>query len=843
MMNSIHLKRIIFLLFAGLMLPLTAAGQAMEGRVSDAETGLAIEGAMVSVTRNGLTIDYTLTDREGRYSLPARYKDSIDLGASYLGYRRETLRTVGAGRHDFALKMENIVLKEVEIRPGRIFGRRDTVRYDLTKFASERDQRISDVLKRLPGIDVKEDGVVTYQGKPIDRFMVEGMDLTGGRYNQLTHSLNAKAVKSVELMENYQSKKVLKERIPTDKVALNLRLDPKARDQWLLNGTAGIGLREENEGAKQAVTWDAGLNALQLGRGRQTLYNYKTNNTGTELSHEQRLLTSDGAEAGTDVPGYLTQPGFSAPLDTRRTLFNESHTGNANHMLRRPGDRTLRLQADYTHDRREQQRSTTSEYYLPGDTLRQTENQHRTRRTDAAHIEAQWEDNNERYYLMNRTRVEASRTIGTAFEAGQRMETTEVKAVNHFNRLTNRGNHTWQVQSTVQAGYRPERLYLTTDEEKSKVESLTNRQLYTDQTASYLRKQGDFTQQYRGGVEAEWQRFSHASLYLSAYYAWQRGGWKASLDLPVSGKRWFTAHRNTLLYRPSLHLQYEPTHRWRLSLYLQTRNHGGEAAQLYTSPLRLDYRTWQQNEGILAESTSQTAQLYGEYKNTLQEFFATLHLYYRHEKRQTLQEQQVTGDTLRYITRRLPHHTEQWQAKAVVSKGVYDWNLKGYLELYLGRNSGHQLTSTGQETALLQAYRHDYVKAEPKLTWLPATWIEAEYHGTLTYGRTRIGDAGSLTSLSDQVHRLNLTLTLGRIDMRLRGAYYRNQLSEETHLNTLLADAGLMYRGKRWSLEANLTNLFNKKEYGYTTLSTTQRHTSRLGIRPREVQVCARWQF
>lgn len=69
----------------------------------------------------------------------------------------------------------------------------------------------------------------------------------------------------------------------------------------------------------------------------------------------------------------------------------------------------------------------------------------------------------------------------------------------------------------------------------------------------------------------------------------------------------------------------------------------------------------------------------------------------------------------------------------------------------------------------------------------------------------------------------------------LSGEYYRNDLSSNTHFNTLLADAALVYKAKKWRVEVKVNNLFNKKEYAYTIYSATQSYTSRLNIRPREV--------
>ena len=100
------------------------------------------------------------------------------------------------------------VLKEVQVKGSRITGR-DTISFDLTRFANERDNSLKDVLKKLPGVDIEKNGRINYNGKPINRFTVEGLDLTDGKYNQLEENIKAKDVKKAEVIEHDQPIKAL----------------------------------------------------------------------------------------------------------------------------------------------------------------------------------------------------------------------------------------------------------------------------------------------------------------------------------------------------------------------------------------------------------------------------------------------------------------------------------------------------------------------------------------------------------------------------------------------------------------------------------------------------------
>ena len=182
----------------------TNAQNTIEGRVTDKETRQPLESATVIIqhTADATVINYTLTDTDGRFRLTVSSPQSVKLGVLYMGYKKVLLPIDPTHRMEIALEPETILLKEVQIRPGRIWGRQDTLKYDLTRFTSSQDRNVGDVLKKLPGINVEENGTIKYNGKEISNFYVEGMDVSGGRYNQINNNLKADAVQSAEVIEH-----------------------------------------------------------------------------------------------------------------------------------------------------------------------------------------------------------------------------------------------------------------------------------------------------------------------------------------------------------------------------------------------------------------------------------------------------------------------------------------------------------------------------------------------------------------------------------------------------------------------------------------------------------------
>ena len=140
-----------------------AAQSVIRGIVIDRESQLPVEAATVQLTRGNvsLPINYTLSNNEGTFTLtqPKR-TDSLLVSVSLLGYQTQQ-QAVHAGQTlRFEMEPQVFSLKEVEIRPGRVWGRQDTINYDVTRFLSPKDQSIKDVLRKLPGIDIDDLGKI-----------------------------------------------------------------------------------------------------------------------------------------------------------------------------------------------------------------------------------------------------------------------------------------------------------------------------------------------------------------------------------------------------------------------------------------------------------------------------------------------------------------------------------------------------------------------------------------------------------------------------------------------------------------------------------------------------------
>jgi hypothetical protein len=443
------MKRGIFILLLASAAPAVyVSGQQTLRGVVSGENGDPLEAAAVQLLRgsNGQTIIYALTDAQGAFALAAKGTgDSLRIAVSALGYKTH-IQPVRMGE-TLAIRLEQqpFNLKEVEVRPGRVWGRQDTINYDVAQFLSPKDESIRDVIRKLPGISIDETGKISYNGQDIGNFYVEEMDLTGGRYARISNNLDAKAVETVQILENHQPIRILQDKVKTDDIALNLRLRPEFRDKWMVFLQGGLG------GAP--ALWKGSVNAMQLSRQSQSAYLYKGNNTGEDVTAEQNLLAElrQGALREPAIPSFLDRPSLPMPLEKERLLFNDVHSLSANRLYRLGETTRLRINAGYTHDVRRQERGSETSYYRTSDTVCVAEQSHTRLRTDQAELALNLEQNISDRYLVNLFRASGlcsdSRSDYTGNRSlSQEIQTPEMSLRNDFKIIRSVWNHTLEAR-------------------------------------------------------------------------------------------------------------------------------------------------------------------------------------------------------------------------------------------------------------------------------------------------------------------------------------------------------------------------------------------------------------
>lgn len=115
--------------------------------------------------------------------------DSLQLDFNHLSYRKKSVVIANkTARHIFILSEELRHIDEIVVDNIPITRSKDTINYDVNSFTSKQDRVIADIIKKLPGIEM-EGGKILYQGKPIQKYMVNNLDLMEGRYAMINNNL------------------------------------------------------------------------------------------------------------------------------------------------------------------------------------------------------------------------------------------------------------------------------------------------------------------------------------------------------------------------------------------------------------------------------------------------------------------------------------------------------------------------------------------------------------------------------------------------------------------------------------------------------------------------------
>lgn len=358
---------LLLLLFFLLSFPAfpQSAGRQVTGRVTDAKTGKGVSYVTCKTLgeRDSL-MAYALTDGTGAFTLTL--PDGAEaVEFTLMGYDKKRIKARDA-RQGMRVRLtpSGIMLKEVTVKARPIDVHKDTINYNVAAFQGKEDRYIEDVLKKLPGVEVSADGSIRYKGEPINKVDIEGQDLLGNQYNQATRNIPADAVATVQVMEDDQPIRALKDRVPSNRATLNLKLKQGYKLRPFGEVKGGLG-------GFGGVLWNNALTLINVGRKNQMLLTAKMNNNGENLSGDTKehidyadnenyepLPPEMTATAGTDNP----------PISERRYLRNKSYSVGLNHLRRIGRYGSLRTNISYygTSDRAE---DSTYNYYGGEQTL------------------------------------------------------------------------------------------------------------------------------------------------------------------------------------------------------------------------------------------------------------------------------------------------------------------------------------------------------------------------------------------------------------------------------------------------------------------------------------------
>ncbi len=195
-----------------LLLPFSAfaqSGRTVTVVLQDALTSEPVAYATVSLTKKDAknVYRYSLSSSEGKAVIEKVASGSYTIKAELMGYKLYTKEiTVGQGSLDLGIvKMEQdkevLDAARVSAVGNPIIMKKDTIEYNASSFKTTDNDMLEDLLKKLPGVEVEEDGTLTANGETISKITIDGKTFFLDDPQLASKNLPAKIIEKVKVVQ------------------------------------------------------------------------------------------------------------------------------------------------------------------------------------------------------------------------------------------------------------------------------------------------------------------------------------------------------------------------------------------------------------------------------------------------------------------------------------------------------------------------------------------------------------------------------------------------------------------------------------------------------------------
>ncbi|EAP86474.1 carboxypeptidase-like regulatory domain-containing protein [Croceibacter atlanticus] len=233
----------------------------LEGTIKDSiGNPLEFANIIAKIKTTSEVETYAITNQNGKYRIDLPKQETYTLVASFLGFDPSeksitVLETSQDSQLDFTLYPLADQLDDVTIvyeMPVTVKG--DTIVYNADSFTNGNERKLGDVMKKLPGVEINDDGEIQVEGKTVQKVMVEGKDFFDGDSKLATKNIPADAVEKVEVLRNYNEVNQMRGLgNDQDNIAINIKLKDGKKNFWFGELTAGGGYSDEDEKERYLV--------------------------------------------------------------------------------------------------------------------------------------------------------------------------------------------------------------------------------------------------------------------------------------------------------------------------------------------------------------------------------------------------------------------------------------------------------------------------------------------------------------------------------------------------------------------------------------------------------------
>ena len=246
-----------FLLFISLLFSLTAMAQRAQvsGRVLDSEEGEALAYATVQIMKADSTSMVTggTTNGRGAFAIKNVPVGNYIVKISYIGYHN-FFRPLTVKEGQLEVQVGTVLLTPssvmlqaavVEGQVRQIEMKDDTLMFNANAFKVPEGSVLEDLIKKLPGVEVSEDGTIKVNGKTVSKILVGGKEFFGNDKSMAMKNLPSEIVDKVKTYDK-QSDMARMTGIDDgeEETVIDLSIKKGMQNGWFGNIDAGVGTKE-----------------------------------------------------------------------------------------------------------------------------------------------------------------------------------------------------------------------------------------------------------------------------------------------------------------------------------------------------------------------------------------------------------------------------------------------------------------------------------------------------------------------------------------------------------------------------------------------------------------------
>lgn len=825
-------------------------------------------------------IAFGYTNENGNYRFPIPDSciamTNIFLQTAFLGYKKAISPFISnKWDYDFILKENPILLDAVDIknRPS-IIKSGDTLSYNVNSFSRPQDRNIGDVIKRLPGVTVDDDGKISFNGQPISNLFIGGDDLMAGRYGLATKAVNKDIVSSIEVLKNHQPVKVLKDKISTNNIAMNLVLkNPKD-----FTTSADVML-----GGGVPAQYDAYLNLITLNSEIKMLNSAKANNSGIDYQTDFKQLgnVSNLGNNNFKKPDFIVNPSNipNPDLPKQNYYFNHSEIINLNNLINTKKGLQYRLNVQGFLDRNNLTNMTRLENYLPNDTILFNVSQQVKQEMGLLNIGLSVNKNSDKKFINNNTSFNVKKgkfysplifndiafnqglknleyDFSSAFSYIPLLKKDAVLSLNiNVNYFSNPQN------LSIDQGINPE-IINNGNAYKGLMQNIRIPTFFSEVSSAYIIPNKLIRQSYQFGTSTEVKhldskislienatikypignelRWMNNKVYSTARFGLKTRLWEIDLTTPLQFQRinyndnpqQLDEHFVQLSINPNLNIKLKTGKEDYITSDLSSSNNVGDINNVYRGNILTNYSTIQNNQANIQVKRNINFGLKYHLEKSIKLAFSNISVNYSQIKANSIAFTLISENVLQTTFVPVKNQTSTLNFGADVSK--YFFLLKAKLQ---GSASFTRLGTSLFLNNELLPYVNKSVNANFGYDTKISQALFLNYNLAYRYGEGGQGKK-TLTGFSFANNRLDqflsMTYTINeRFFVEGIGQLVFNNQQNISKSNFFFLNTNFKYKFIKPSLEINadLSNLLNTRNYTISSLTSNQLSESRYNIR------------